>query len=812
MTNQPGKSSPTFEQLSQMIQKLMLKENKSEAELEELENWLVMQLDKIRVSKLKKNPFNQSNGEAQELKQDGIWIFNSAFKIIHYAGMKNRLTQEQLQFGNTLLISDFLSDENFALFRNCFKESCEKNGSQLIRLNFKSGMGSITDCELYIDMQISNPSADRYVACIRYDDDPLIHLDNYQSIIFENMPGMDIFLFDKDYRYLFAGGGEKKRFNFSNIDFVGKTIFEVLDRKTVRSIYPFYNKVLNGEKTEGEVRFREEIYYLVGSPLKDAQNNTVAGIMIVHNVTNDKIIEERLLKSKEEAQKANKAKSIFIANMSHEMRTPLNAIVGFAEQLGKTKLSPDQQRFVELIRNASDHLMYLVSEVVFLFKIGMGKVHLEKIPFQLEDILSELDAMFSTQANDKKLDFEMNKGEGLPLVLLGDPFRLRQILINLLVNAVKYTEKGRVFFRCRVISESKRKIELLFEVEDTGVGIGSRELPKIFNVFEQGPVNNTGRQAGAGLGLGICNQLVMLLKGEITVKSELKVGSTFSVRLPFEKTDKKALNREVKEYSIADRKLAGKHILLADDDDHNLLLAEMILKNWGAKISMVKNGNDALKLLQKEEFDAILLDIHMPEKTGLELIKVLRSSMVQPNYKTATLAVTANALQSDLLRYLKAGFDDYLIKPYREADLYNKLCAVLGVETSTEQAGEVQQIVHQETGNIDFDVSELEKTANGDSDFFNLMIRNFVENAGHLVLCLETNLRERNFEEIGESAHKAIPSFKFFKSKQIAELISQIENLALRVHNFNDIPALVEETVRRVQFLIEQVTKKYLQS
>ncbi|RKD91108.1 hybrid sensor histidine kinase/response regulator [Mangrovibacterium diazotrophicum] len=813
MTNQSENLNTSLFQLSELIRETVANESRPIKEIQELETWLLQQLDKIRVSKLDAVVEYPTIELQENKKQDSIWVLNSEFEILHFGGMHGLLEQKYSQLESRLFVRDILEEEDFKRFQACFREALDKNTTQEIDVNLKSNQGEIGNCKLVVEMKLSNPSEDRFIVFIRCPSNPLVYLENYQSVIFENMPEIDIYLFDKEYRYLFAAGGEKKRFNFTNIDFVGKTIFEAYDRKTVRSIYPFYNKILNGEKTEGEVRFRDEIYYLVGSPLKDAEGKTVAGILIAQNVTNDKLIEEQLRKSREEAEKANQAKSIFIANMSHEIRTPLNAIVGFSNQLAKTDLNGDQRRLVRLVQNASDHLMYLVGEVVFLFKLGMGKVYLEKVPFSLMDILSELQVMFEAQAIENRLDFEFECDDQLPEALIGDPFRLRQILMNLLVNAIKYTEAGKVIFRCKLKKNLKRRVELRFEVEDTGIGISAKDLSNIFNVFEQGSASTPGRRTGAGLGLGICKRLVEMLKGEIKVKSKVGVGSTFIVELPFEKANRESLPKDSKEFSMEDKNLKGKRILIADDDDHNLLLAEMIMTGWETDLTMARDGGEALALLESREFDAILLDIHMPEMTGVDLIKKIRSSGKQLNHKTPAMAVTANALHSDLAKYLKAGFDDYLIKPYKETDLYNKICNALGIDAklTTRKAKKVEAVQAALQAD-ELDMSELEATAAGDQEFIGMMIKNFQGNAKALMERLERELADQNFDGVGEAAHKAIPSFKFFKLNGIVERLQKLEDLALRVRNFKDIPCLVDETLAAVRKVDQEIDLKFTKS
>lgn len=790
-------------------------QNAMGADVIELENWLVVQLDKIRVSKLDAEGDNVIYDLIESRRQDSIWIFNNEFEILHYAGMHGQIGQNPEYVVSRLMIEDLLGEKDFQLFKTAFHEAYEGNKNESVSVSLCSGMGNIQNCKITIDMSMSNKANNRFMACLSCPENPLLQMAEYQSIIFENMPDIDIYLFDKEYRYLFCAGGEKRRFNFSNVGFVGKTIFEAYDKKTVRSIYPFYNKVLNGEKTEGEVRYQSEIYYILGTPLKDAMGKTVAGILFAQNVTKDKEVEEQLRKSKEEAQKANQAKSIFIANMSHEIRTPLNAIIGFTEQLSKTELSDEQQKFVKLVQKASDHLLYLVGEVVFLFKLGMGKVYLEKVPFNPQGIMNELGAIFTKQARENNLSFSMEGAETLPVALSGDPYRLRQILMNLLVNAMKYTDAGSVTFRCMVRKNQKKKVLLRFEVQDTGVGIPPENKEEIFNVFEQGAVSTPGRQTGAGLGLGICKRLVELLDGEIRLKSKPGVGSTFTVDIPYQRASEDSLTEDnTKQFVIEKAHLEGIRILVADDDDHNLMLAKMILQNWGVELTTAKDGAEAMEFMSEQTFDVVLLDIHMPKKTGLELIKLIRRDPKGPNFKTLILAVTANALKNDLTKYLKAGFDDYLIKPYREQELYNKICSVLGFEPDNvmaEESAEFEPFVEQEE-EFSFDISELEAAANGDQEFFAMMIQNFLNNLNTLLERLASDLKTENFEGVGEAAHKALSSFKFFKLEAFVSSLQELEDLALRNKQYEAIPEIVEQLSDKLDDLKQHIQHKYLQN
>ncbi len=564
--------------ISGIIEKLLSEEENNKSELQQIESWLSTQLGKIRLQKLNESNILSNQSYNKNLWQDGMMIVNSAMEILHYSGFKDYFSSSTFNRSHKFKLTEFIDDLHKSKFKEIFSKSIIQLKNSSIEVELKTGVGNLNRCNLEIDIESSNINNDRYLVFFHFLESNNIQAYDYQSIVFENLPGMDVFLFDKEYRYIYCGGREKERFNQKNSDYIGKKMFDVFDKQTQHRVFPFYNKALNGEYTEGEVRYKNNVYYVVAAPVKNYQNKTVAGILIAQNVTSDKLLEENLIRSKEEAQKADRAKSIFIANMSHEIRTPLNSIMGFTEQLEKTKLDRQQQKLVSLIKNASDHLLYLVTEIVFLFKLGMDKVFIENIPFSINDMLGEINETIMQQTKKKNLKFKIIKDGNIPPALIGDPFRLKQILMNLLVNAIKYTDEGEITLSCELQKETASNTEILFKVSDTGVGISEKDLPYIFNVFEQGNKRTEKIRGGAGLGLGICHRLANLLKGDIWVESKLNTGSTFFVMLPFKKSSVGKLKNQEQKFDINKEFLRDKKILLADDDEHNLILAEMLLK------------------------------------------------------------------------------------------------------------------------------------------------------------------------------------------------------------------------------------------
>ena len=787
--------------LSVTIDGFIADRSKYPAKLEDIERWLLLQQERINKGKLPINSLDQTDKISGKKRMDGMIIFDSGLSVINYSGPRNCFLGSNFDHINKISLQSFFSDTDIKKIQEAITHPLLQNDNPHLELIIKTGPGTSSKCTVQLERFPANDGC--FMALLRFPDNPEQLLSTYQNIILESLPGIDIYLFDRDYRFVIVAGQEKKSHGFSNINMVGKTLFEVVDKKTQRSLFPFYNKALNGMETEGEIRFKDQVYYVVAKPVEVSGDETVAGIIIIQNVTSDKLQEQQLRKRKDEAQKSDRTKSIFIANLSHEMRTPLNAIMGFSDQLKKTELNDHQSNLVSLTRTASTHLLYLVNEVVFLFKLGMGKVYIEKRPFSLNDLLNEIREIMLPKAKEKQLTFTIEQNETCPDLLIGDPFRLRQILTNLVVNAIKFTDEGSVVLSCNIRKPKKGRWLIDFKVQDTGIGIKKEDLLTIFDVFEQGATRAENMRGGAGLGLGICQKLTGLLNGEIMVKSKLGAGSTFTVTLPFEKVTDQAIPSPERKYAISDNLLAGKKIFLADDDQHNLLLSELIFKGWKADFQLAPDGRQALKILDSQKFDLILLDIQMPGKTGLEIVEFIRSKPTHPNYSTPIVSISANVLKSDIHHYLESGFNDYLTKPFREEEMYNVVCANMMLEY---HAAVMNTSVEVEAPITDDEINlhQLKKTSAGDKDFERTVLQNFRDQSFALSKDFNLELMSQNWKQIGEKAHKAIPSFKYFGLGQTAAQLEKIEHKALREKDYSNLHDLVKQSSRQITLLLEQ--------
>ncbi len=369
------------------------------------------------------------------------------------------------------------------------------------------------------------------------------------------------------------------------------------------------------------------------------------------------------------------SKSRFFTNISHEMRTPLNAIIGVSEQLKSTPLNEDQRAMSKLLDTSSSMLLSAVNEVLDFSRLETRKLSLAKTPFRYKRILKEVADTTKVLADQKKLVLELFQDEAPDLLLDGDPYRLKQIITNLTANAIKFTDKGKVSIKVNLKIVDDKNALLLIKVMDTGIGISPENIPLIFNEFSQ--VIDSKRkdwQKGSGLGLTISKKLVDLHKGKINVESAVGKGTTFNVELPFRIAAEEEENLEAqKEHMIVSDRFKDIHILIVDDSDMNLLVIKMIFKKHGISYHTAKNGADAIEFVAGNKCDMILTDIQMPEMDGIELTKRIRGLDNPKKAKLPIIAITGQVNLEAHDAYLSAGLNDYIIKPFTEMELIEKI-------------------------------------------------------------------------------------------------------------------------------------------
>lgn len=465
----------------------------------------------------------------------------------------------------------------------------------------------------------------------------------------------------------------------------------------------------------------------------------------------------QLEKARDEAEELSRTKQRFLANMSHEIRTPLQSIIGFAEQL---QHHPQKgKEAANAIYHSSEHLLHIVNEVLDYSRITSGNFVLQTTPFQLQEVINEVTNALRVQADKKQIDFLFTHNISKPVYLEGDAFRLKQILYNLLGNAIKFTSKGYVQLHVSM-EESDQFVQTVFEISDTGVGIEQEDLERIFNQFEQVIPASQQPEVGTGLGLSIVKALVELQQGNLQVSSTPGIGSVFTVSLQYPKSD---VLEKIESTAYEDRNHAACHVLVVDDDATILSLCSLILSKYRIEHTIHHDATQLLDAPPLESVTHILLDIRMPNISGVELCKVLRKKY--PSH-VSFIALTAHVFPQEQELLLKEGFDSVLSKPFREAELLN----ILGVS----QQRIVPENIHKRQRTFNPEI--VRNMTMGDEQLYDSVIDQFLSETTSDLLLFDDLLSQMNTSGLREVVHK------------LAGRIGQlgINTLSLRLRNLED--------------------------
>lgn len=456
------------------------------------------------------------------------------------------------------------------------------------------------------------------------------------------------------------------------------------------------------------------------------------------------------------AEKAVSAKDRFLANMSHEIRTPLNAIIGFTELLSQDRLTGHQQEYVTNVKTAGENLLGIVNDVLDLSKIESGNLIIESYPFNLKLVLKHVHELLKVKVA-QGVDFNLFIDPDLPETVLGDKGRLTQILMNLAGNALKFTQQGEVTVSAKMISETKEKYAIKFSVKDTGIGISKDKLNKVFERFTQAEESTTREFGGTGLGLNIVKQLIELQNSEITVNSELGRGSDFSFSLDFDKVSTAPAASAEETAKPKPEKLS---ILLCEDNVLNQNLAKSVIEGFGYTIDIANNGQEGIHLLEKNEYDIILMDIQMPVKDGYETTQYIRSEM---KLSTPIIAMTAHSLIGEQQKCFNMGMNGYIPKPFKQADLLNTIRFAL----------------EKKDNEAEVNFSYLNEMSGRNPEFIKEMIGIFVTKIPEELESLEGALNSDDYDLVKKITHNMRSSLSLFMLEELFACLNPIEKEAL---------------------------------
>jgi len=599
-------------------------------------------------------------------------------------------------------------------------------------------------------------------------------------------------IFIKDLRghYIMVNKRFKEVFGLTDEMVINKTDYDFSPKELADHYKKLDEEVIAGRKSIESEELVETSQgkrnlLLVKFPLLD-DRQTVFGICgIATDITERVQSRQELEVALKKAEDAKQLQDQFLANTSHEIRTPLNGIQGMTRLLLETKLTDDQRDFTNMIERSLNNLGAILNDVLDFSNIQAGKLTLEKIEFDILDALEVVKNEFAHQVNNKGLDFRVLVDNAVPPSLIGDPYRLKQVLVNLVGNAVKFTKKGGIQIHVSLQQKTENSARLLFTVEDTGIGISGEKLESIFESFAQANMDISRRYGGAGLGLAISRGLVQLQGGSISVKSKPDEGSAFSFDIPYGL--KQNTDNGPAQFDYASR-LKGKRFLVVEDNEVNQKLIGVVLKKVGGLVDIASNGKEAIGYFEQNRiYDLIIMDLQMPVMDGYETAVYIRQTL---QLKTPIIAMTATALKGDQEKCKQVGMDDFMLKPFDFNDLYKRLVSLLFNEGGEAEAGAKKSIAPAKM----YDLSLLEELDDKESLLDVLTL--FLDNTPREVKELSQLVEQKNWTALFRLAHKIKGAVAILQATHLSGLLGKIEEEAKEEKDLSMIETQVEEVCR----------------
>lgn len=491
--------------------------------------------------------------------------------------------------------------------------------------------------------------------------------------------------------------------------------------------------------------------------------------------------------------------SSFMAYISHELRTPLNSIFGMTELMLKTDLTNKQFEYLNIITRSSENMLAIINDILDISKIESGELKLDNIEFNLKDVINTSLNTIYYAANNKGIILSCDYTQfGKDIILFGDPARLNQIILNILDNALKYTDNGSIDIKVDIIKETDSQVDLRFSVNDTGRGIEEKELENILNTFSHSYTDFS--NSFSGLGLVIANRIATLMSGRIQATSKLGQGSQFSINIPFKKGISKEIIKEEKEVENEVKEFDSNiKVLLAEDQAFNQIVVVNILQDFGFVVDVVDNGKKAINLLKEKVYDVILMDIQMPVMDGIEATKYIRNSFPGKVSQIPIIAITANAYSPDHKEYIDAGMNDTISKPFRSNQLFQKITNVLKIKNVPELAEEVDintfytvSSKNEESNQKAYDLSLLENISKGKPDMMIKMLETFIDRTDEEIKLLKEYCKVKDWDNCRKIIHKMKPSISYLGMKEIENKINFVQRVVKEEQEYDNLDLEVE--------------------
>jgi len=513
---------------------------------------------------------------------------------------------------------------------------------------------------------------------------------------------------------------------------------------------------------------------------------------------------------RERATQNEKAKELFLANMSHEIRTPMNAIKGMTDILIRNQHPSSQDVYLNAIKQSTDTLLVILNDILDQSKLDADMLEIEKIPFNPLEIIQNIQNLLRFKAEEKGLVLTTKQINDIPQYVLGDPTRLHQVLVNLANNAIKFTEKGSVTMEVNSLEKSDNRVSLQFDVIDTGIGIVPEKIDHMFELFTQAHSDTTRLYGGTGLGLSICKRLVNMQNGKISVVSEPKVGSTFTVEIPYEIAE----SVDIKTPEDISVKLSELNILLVEDNEFNVIVAkdELEINIPGVKIDTAENGRIALEKVKTGNYDLILMDIQMPEMDGYDTTRMIRK-LKDKKSEIPIIAMTAYTMKTEIDKCFDAGMNAFVPKPFKRAELFQALAVVCQTVVSAKSASAIDSkqdkrtqkpspTINGKVTNLDF----LHEFCEGDTDKMGKYIKMYLKSTPGNIEKIKDTLEKQDFNRLKITIHSMKPHFNFMGMNDTRELADKVEMIITEKTDISNLHDLIESVVNDCDKSIKELS------